>query len=53
MTRADEIDLAKRRVEACFEDYRLELIRYAKFMDGLRKRRAQVPADVASEGVAR
>jgi hypothetical protein len=38
MTRADLIDLHKRRVEACLEDYRLELLAYAEFMDDWRKR---------------
>lgn len=39
MTRADEIDLAKRRVEACIEDYRLTLLSYALFLQGLKARR--------------
>lgn len=30
--RADAIDLAKRRVESCIEDYRLALLAYAEWM---------------------
>lgn len=38
LSRADEIDLAKRRTEAALEDYRLALLAYAEWMDAYRKR---------------
>lgn len=38
MSRADLIDLHKRRVEACIEDYRQSILAYAEFMDDFRKR---------------
>lgn len=41
MNRADEIELAKRRVEDCFEDYRKALLAYAEWVDAYRKRQAE------------
>jgi hypothetical protein len=38
--RADAIDLAKRRVEECLEDYRKELLAYAVWLEGYRARQA-------------
>jgi hypothetical protein len=40
-TRADLIDMHKARVEACMEDYRQELLAYAVWVDGWRKREAE------------
>ena len=41
MSRADLIDMNKARVEACIEDYRQELLAYAVWVDGWRKREAE------------
>ncbi len=41
--RCDEIDLAKKRVDSCFEDYRQAVLAYAAWMDGWRKRQQKQP----------